>query len=92
MARLFAVIFFLSGVARIWFDWQLTTAQAKPFRFADIATVWSEIHPSSLEILQAIVERYLSAATWETMVSPPLAPVLFGLAFVFWVLRKRKKR
>ncbi len=92
MARLIAVVFFLSGVARVWFDWQLTTAQAKPFRFADIASVWAEIHPGSLEILQAIVGQYLSPATWEIIASPPLVPVLFGLAFIFWVLRKRKKR
>lgn len=95
MARLLALLFFLAGAARVWFDWQETISVAEPFRFAEVGTVWAQIHFGSLQVFQPAVERYIGTWMWESLIFPvllaPMAPILFGLAVIFWLFRRKKR-
>jgi len=96
MSKLLAFLFLIGGAVRVWFDWQDTISQADPFRFADTGTVWSQIHFGSLQVIQPAIERYIGPWVWEQLVFPvlltPFAPMMFGLAIVFWLLAKWKAR
>lgn len=96
MTKLLAFMFFIGGAVRVWFDWRDTISQADPFRFAPIGQVWFTIHRESFLIIQPIVERYISVWIWEVVISniflTPFAPVMFGLALVFWLLAKWKAK
>ncbi len=98
MKRIIGFLLFVGGLVTVWFDWQATTAQAEPFRFAKIGDVWFQIHAGSLQVLQPAIERYIGPWLWEWIFFPvllaPLAPVLFvlGALFWFWGRKKRDKR
>lgn len=96
MAKLLAFLFFIGGAVRVWFDWRDTISQADPFRFADTGTVWAQIHFGSLQVIQPAIERYIGPWMWERLVFPvlltPFAPIMFGLALVFWLLAKWKAK
>ena len=96
MAKLLAVLFFISGAVRVWFDWRETISQADPFRFAETGAVWAQIHFGSLQVFQPAIERYIGPWVWERLISPvlltPFAPIMFGLALVFWLLAKWKSK
>lgn len=95
MARFFAFIFFIASLVRVYFDWQETTSIAEPFRFAEIGSVWASIHFGSLQVFQPAIERYIGTWMWESLIFPillaPMAPVLFGIAIVFWLFRNKKR-
>ncbi len=96
MARILALVLFITGLVRVWFDWRDTISQADPFRFADIGTVWASIHFGSLQVAQPAIERYIGPWLWEDVVFRilllPAAPTLFVLAAVFWFFGRRKKK
>lgn len=96
MTKLLAFLFFIGGAVRVWFDWRETISLADPFRFAPIGQVWFNIHRESLLIIQPVVERYISVWLWEAIISKiflaPFAPVMFGLALLFWLLAKWKSK
>ncbi len=95
MARLIAVLFLGLGLWQTYRDWQATTAQSEVFRFADTGQVWFNFHKESLQLIQPAIERYLFQWIWDpvmlTILTTPLAPILFGLAVVSWLLRRRRK-
>lgn len=95
MKRIIAILFFLAGAARVFFDWRETISVAEPFRFAEVGTVWANIHFGSLQVLQPAIERYIGPWLWESIIFPvllaPLAPILFGFAAVFWFFGRKKR-
>lgn len=95
MKRIIAILFFLAGAARVYFDWRETISVAEPFRFTEVGTVWASIHFGSLQVIQPAIERYIGPWLWESIVFPillaPLAPILFGFAAVFWFWGRKKR-
>ena len=91
MARLLTLLLFVAGAVRVWFDWQETIAIAATFRFANIGTVWSAAHSGSFEMVQAITDKYISEGAMSFAMLTPLAPLLFGLAAIFWLFRRKKR-
>ncbi len=96
MLKLLAFLFFIGGAVRVCFDWRNTISQADPFRFTDTGTVWAQVHFDSLQVLQPAIERHIGPWMWERVIFPvlltPFAPIMFGLALVFWLLAKWKAR
>lgn len=93
MARVTAFLFFLGGLARVWFDWRATISQAEPFRFADIGTLWANFHLASLEVAPGLIARFPGAWLWDQGISRvlvlPVAPTLLVLAAVLLVARRK---
>ncbi|MXU65443.1 hypothetical protein [Oceanomicrobium pacificus] len=96
MLLLLSLLFFALALVRTTFDWQATVSQGDAFRFSDIGETWFALHPSSLQMFQPAVERYISVWLWESVLQPvllwPLAPVLAVLGLIFWWLARRKRR
>ena len=50
--------------------------------FQPLGEIWFKLHPGSLNLLQAVTERYVSEALWFSVIQPALeAP-----AFVFFLV------
>ncbi|MFQ5623109.1 MAG: hypothetical protein ACE5FS_06905 [Paracoccaceae bacterium] len=97
MFRLLAWIFFAATAARLVFDWFATIGKGERFSMALVGDVWFNFHQESLQLIQPAIERYVSVALWDWVFRPllttPLAPILLGLAILFWLLgRWRRKR
>jgi len=96
MARLLAILCLGLGLWQTYRDYQATTAQSAPFRFADAGSVWFELHKNSLQLIQPALERHIAEFLWDpvmlTILTTPLAPILFGLTIVFWLFRRRRKK
>ena len=72
------------------YQWYQTT----DFVLTDLGSVWYWCHPSSLQLLEPAVTRYLSPFLWDPIaVSVLLYPVtsVFGLVGLVLVLLTRKK-
>jgi ABC-type phosphate transport system permease subunit len=57
--------------------------------------IWTEVHASSLQALQAVIERYAGADLWQLIVASILAqPVaaVFGVIGVVLIMFGRKKK
>ena len=101
MARLLAVLFLALAALRGFFDWQLANLNETAFAFLPVGQVWFNFDKNSLQLVQAVVERYLSPIIWESIIRPitfaPMAPVLAGIGIFFaaiaiWrALRKAKR-
>lgn len=90
MARILAALFFVLGLSRTYFDWQLSKFNETDFEFQPIGQVWFNFDRGSLLGLQPGIERYLSPVIWENAVGPmllwPMALALFGVSAFFVVL------
>lgn len=89
MKKLFALLFFILGAVSLvatmvilgadlvsWgFDGRLT--------FRDFGRLWFDLHSASLNLTQAIIQRYLDPALFDSVVLPVL---LSPAALVFAVL------
>ena len=87
--QLMAIIFFvIAGLALIWdlFRW----GGQGPLAFADIGTDWYALHPTSLQLAQPAVQRYLTPELWDNVIQPLLlTPAVFvfgGIAILFTLL------
>lgn len=92
MARVISFLFFIAASACVWFDWNNTVEQAKPLRFSDAGVVWYELHPASQEFLHGLLGDGIWGAVFVPVFGVPLAPMLAGLSFVFWLFRRRTRR
>ena len=85
------LIFLALGIgAKDLFQWSQTT----DFVLTDLGSIWYWCHPSSLQLLEPAVTRYLSPFLWDPIaVSVLLYPVtsVFGLVGLVFVLLTRKK-
>ncbi len=68
-------------------------------RFIALGALWFWISPGSLNLVQAVTERYLSVAIWDHLIFPLVqqpAVLVFGLAgvsfgVVSWILGRRSR-
>ena len=66
---------FISGIMFAFFDSVYYLMIKKKYDFTMVGEVWYYIHPSSLQIIQPAVERYLLVILWD--------PILLTLGDVF---------
>ncbi len=87
MARILAVLFFALAALRAYFDWQLANLNETVFAFLPVGQVWFNFDKNSLQLIQAVVERYLTPIIWESLIRPmtfmSMAPLLFGIGVFF---------
>ena len=87
---LFLICLAIGIGAKDLFEWY----QTADFVLTDLGSVWYWCHPSSLQLLEPAVTRYLSPFLWDPIaVSVLLYPVtsVFGLVGLVLVLLTRKK-
>ncbi len=68
-------------------------------RFIALGALWFWISPGSLNLVQAVTERYLSVAIWDHLIFPLVqqpAVLVFGLAgvglgIISWILGRRRR-
>ncbi|MDJ0938025.1 MAG: hypothetical protein QNI93_21790 [Kiloniellales bacterium] len=68
-------------------------------RFIALGALWFWISPGSLNLIQAVTERYLSVALWDHVVFPLVqqpAVLVFGLTgaalgLLSWLLGRRRR-
>ncbi|MFW5679961.1 MAG: hypothetical protein ACOCYE_01955 [Pseudomonadota bacterium] len=88
LARLFLGLAVLGAGAALWAGWR-----GAPL----LGELWFELHPFSLNLTQAIVQRYLHPDLWDRVLLPllfqPTALVAgvaaLGFAALAWLLRRR---
>lgn len=86
--QLLAIIFFvLSAMALSWdlFRW----GGKGPVDLADLGTNWYALHPTSLQLAQPAIQRYLTPELWDSVIQPLLltpAALLFGGIGIFFSL------
>jgi hypothetical protein len=65
------------------------------FYATKVSQFWTDIHASSLQTLQSLVERNISAGIWTLAIQPvleqPAAIVFAGLGIVLIILGRKKK-
>ncbi len=65
------------------------------FYATKVSQFWLDIHASSLQVLQAAVERNVSAGVWTLVVQPVLeqpAALVFGILGIVLIVLGRKKK
>jgi hypothetical protein len=88
LARLFVGCAVLGGLVTFW-----AVVSGAPL----LGELWFQLHPFSLNLTQAVVQRYLHPGLWDAVLLPllfqPTALVAGALALVFaglaWLLRPR---
>jgi len=68
-------------------------------RFIALGALWFWLSPGSLNLIQAVTERYLSVALWDHLIFPLVqqpAVLVFGLSgaalgVVSWLLGRRRR-
>ncbi len=79
--RILGWLFLLAALATLGYD-LARLAGSQGFSFSPLGQVWYNLHSSSLNLIQAIVERYI----WEPLWDPVIATLLLWPAlFVFLV-------
>jgi hypothetical protein len=92
-------IFFLTGLGLAAWDF-LVPVEEDAFRFRLLGEIWYKADPGSLNLLQAVVERYIHPALWDPaflwLLLRPAALIAGGLALVFLLpallIRQRRRR
>lgn len=89
--RIVGLILFLLGLVAAAYDIFHSVQVDRPDS-TSLGELWFSIHPGSLNLSQAVVQRYVSPTLWDPYIqSVLLAPgwlVLGGLGIVFLVLAR----
>ena len=90
MFRLLAVLFFLLGLIALAVDLYSSLSEDGIIRLAALGDWWFWIHPDSLQLSQAVVQRYINPALWDPVIQSvlewPAVADLAGLGAIFWLL------
>ena len=79
--RLLGWILLLGGVAAGGHDY-ISSEETGEFRFSAAGELWFLLHPDSLNLMQAVIQRNVSAEIWESYIQTIL---LWPAAFVLGV-------
>ncbi len=64
------------------------------FRFSSGGEIWFQVHRDSLNLLQAVVQRYLSPVIWDpglqTVLLWPAMATLAGIGLILLILFRRR--
>jgi hypothetical protein len=77
-------------------DGSITALQTGSFRLAAAGELWYRLDAGSLNLLQSVIQRYVSVWIWDNVFVPvllaPALVVLFVPAVVLLVLTRKRKR
>ncbi|WP_343564297.1 hypothetical protein [Kiloniella sp. b19] len=79
--RYTGLLFLLLAAASLAFD-GISFLQGQPFHLSLFGELWFRIHPFSLNLSQAVVERYITPSLWDGIITPVL---LFPFVAVFGI-------
>jgi len=84
-----------AGIA-VLVDDSITALQAGSFRLVAAGELWYRLDAGSLNLLQSVIQRYVSVWAWDTVFVPillaPAVVVLFVPALVLLFLTRKPKR
>ena len=77
-------------------DDSITALQTGSFRLVAAGELWYRLDTGSLNLLQSVIQRYISVWAWDTIFVPvllaPALVVLFVPAAVLLLLTRKRKR
>ncbi|MBX2832093.1 MAG: hypothetical protein KTR23_13280 [Rhodospirillales bacterium] len=77
-------------------DDSITALQAGSFRLVAAGELWYRLDAGSLNLLQSVIQRYVSVWAWDTVFVPillaPAIVVLFVPSLVLLFLTRKRKR
>ncbi len=92
MFRALAVLFFLLGLIALGWDLYASLSADGTISLAALGDRWFQIHPGSLQLAQAAVQRHISPELWDpgiqTLLLWPAAVEFAGLGAIFWLLHR----
>ena len=93
--RIVGAIFVLAGVLALGAD-LVSSLASGTFAMKALGQFWYELHPSSLNVLQAVVQRYLLPDFWDqvivTLLLWPTWLVFAGLGGILFLVLRRRRR
>jgi hypothetical protein len=77
-------------------DDSITALQTGSFRLVAAGELWYRLDTGSLNLLQSVIQRYVSVWAWDTIFVPvllaPALVVLFVPAAILLLLTRKRKR
>ena len=77
-------------------DDSITALQTGSFRLVAAGELWYRLDPGSLNLLQSVIQRYISVWAWDTIFVPillaPALVVLFVPSAILLLLTRKRKR
>lgn len=77
-------------------DDSITALQTGSFRLVAAGELWYRLDAGSLNLLQSVVQRYISVWVWDTIFVPvllaPALVVLFVPSAILLLLTRKRKR
>ncbi len=74
----------------------ITSLQTGTFRFVAAGELWYRLDAGSLNLLQSVIQRYISVWAWDTIFVPillaPALVVLFVPSAILLLLTRKRKR
>lgn len=96
LLRFIASWFLVLGVIALVHDGIKSLANGGGFAKTALGRHWFDLHPPSLNALQAFVERYISTVLWDpvliTLLQTPTWIVCFVLATALYFLGRKRRR
>ena len=93
VGRLIGWVIVLAGLAVLGRD-LLAWRDMGQFAPIVLGQLWYDLHPTSLQLFQPAVQRYLHPALWDDVIQPVLllwaAPVLIALGLLLALLFRRR--
>jgi hypothetical protein len=95
IGRFLAWLFVALGLGVFAYDvWVFLNSGA--VRLTALGQLWYWIHPGSLNLVQAVVERYIHPFLWDPIIInvllAPAAALFVGIGILFALLFRRRKR
>jgi hypothetical protein len=95
IGRFLAWLFIALGLGVFAYDvWVFLNSGA--VRLTALGQLWYWIHPGSLNLVQAVVERYIHPFLWDPIIInvllAPAAVLFVGIGILFALLFRRRKR
>ncbi|MEG9860979.1 MAG: hypothetical protein V6Z81_00510 [Parvularculales bacterium] len=86
---IFTILWFMAA-ASASYDIILSLREQAPVT-TPLGRVWYSLHPDSLNLMQAVVQRYIWPDLWDNgavwLLQWPLWGVVLGIVFVSWIVR-----
>jgi hypothetical protein len=93
---LIAALLLAAAVWRGWIDWQATIGEGYAYRLTSIGgaleQTWPETYAGLVAAWAAVDLPYVWDPIGRTFLALPLAAVLFALAVLVWITRRRRRR
>lgn len=94
--RLLGAVFFLISMIALIYDGTRMLGSEAGLDFTALGEHWFKLHPTSLNLAQAAIERHVSPFLWDpiiiTILEAPAWVVFAILGFIFYMLGRRRKK